>query len=71
MVSDAMNVAFANLKAKDFPFKIEWLNAAGEVVHEVTVDSPGVVPVPGLAKDHGPVSVRMTMANGDVITDQQ
>jgi hypothetical protein len=43
----ALPVAFTDFPAEAFPFTIELLNPAGQVVWAVTVDGPGAVRVPG------------------------
>lgn len=57
-----MQTAFHDLKASDFPFTIEYIDAAtGEVMDSVTVEGPGVLPVPGRDR---PTDVRITFADG-------
>lgn len=68
-MASELPTAFSDLKASDFPFKIELLNAAGEVLYESTVAEPGVLRMPGLAAEHGPITARLTFPNGHVVTE--
>lgn len=61
-----METAFHDLPQELFPFKIEFIDKAGTIVHTIHVHGPGAVHIPGLAEEFGPVSVRMTYANGEV-----
>lgn len=57
-----MQTAFHDLKADDFPFTIEYIDAAtGEVMDSVTVETPGVLRVPGRDR---PTDVRITFPDG-------
>lgn len=57
-------VAFHDLPATSFPFHIIAIGYDDEILWEETVDSPGVLEVPGF---HGAVKlVRMTFADGRV-----
>lgn len=62
--------AFRDLPADAYPFKIEFYDLAGTVVHVIEVPGPGVTEIPGLAKDHGPVGVRITLATGEVLVEE-
>ena len=57
-------VAFHDLPRSRFPFTIEFLTLAGDIVHTITVTGPGAVRIPGLAAQHGPISVRITWPDG-------
>lgn len=61
-----METAFHDLPAESFPFKIEFMDGAGTIVHTIVVRGPGAVHIPGLAEKYGPVSVRITYPNGEV-----
>lgn len=61
------NLAFHDLPQSAFPFKIEFFNATGDLVHAIEVSGPGAVEVPGLRPQHGPVAVRVTYADGSVV----
>jgi hypothetical protein len=63
-----LNTAFHDLAKECFPFVIDFIDASNHVVHTITVAEPGVIKVPGLAKDHGPCSVRVSYATGEVVT---
>jgi hypothetical protein len=56
-----------DLPAWSYPFRIEFLNAARDVVESIEVTGPGVLNVPALAEVHGPVSVRVTYGDGSVV----
>lgn len=61
-------VAFGDLPIEKFPFEIDFVAmTTGEVVHRIEVPSAGVVTVPGLADEHGPIRVRIVFADGEVI----
>jgi hypothetical protein len=62
-----LDTAFHDLSRECFPFTIEFLNRADEVVHTITVPEPGVIKVPGLAAEHGSCAVRVSYATGEVI----
>lgn len=70
MTSADNPVAFHDLPIEKFPFTMDFLNAAGEIVHSITVSGAGAVHIPGLAEEHGPVSVRVTFADGEVIDER-
>lgn len=55
-----------DLPAKDFPFTIEFVNAAGETVWKQRVEGPGVLEIPGQGTLHEKVNVRITWPQGDV-----
>lgn len=65
-----INSSFQMLPRHMFPIHMEALNRAGEVVWEETVTLPESeltsVEVPGLAKTHGPVGIRVTYGDGSV-----
>lgn len=61
-------MAFHDLPASMFPFTIEYLNAKGVVLRTETVEGPGVMEVPGLAQFYGPITIRVTHANGTQTT---
>lgn len=61
--------AVRDLPADAYPFVIEFLNQDRKVVHRIDVPGPGGVAIPGLAAEHGPISVRLTFANGEVQED--
>lgn len=63
-----LDTAFSDLDPRCFPFTIEFL-AGDLVVHQIVVESPGVIKVPGLSSQWGPVAVRVTYATGEVITE--
>ena len=62
-----MGVAIHLLPRSAFPLLIEFLAADGRVVHAMTIAGSGIVEVPALAKLFGPVSARITFADGVVI----
>lgn len=63
--------AFADLPAEAYPFTLEFFKKdTKEVVHTIEVTGPGTVDVPGLSTVHGPIGVRVTFADGEVIEDQ-
>lgn len=66
---DGKNVAFHNLPESAFPFTVEFFNAGKEVVHTIVVDGPGGFVVPGLAQEHGHCTVKITYADGMIVTD--
>lgn len=61
--------AFHDLPADKFPFIVEFISSKGMVVHRIEVASPGVVKIPGLSPLFGPVSTRVTFADGTVVTE--
>lgn len=48
-----------------YPFKIEYLSEAGELLYTVDVTGPGKLRTPG-SLGHSPIKIRFTWANGDV-----
>lgn len=62
-----MDTSLASISASDFPLVIECLDRAGEVVWSETIQEPGALYVPPLAKTYGPVSTRITFAGGGVM----
>lgn len=58
-------VGFVDLDPSRFPFRIECVAESGAVVYAVDVPGPGAVRIPGLAAEHGPISVRITWPNGE------
>lgn len=61
-------VAFSDFPPEAFPFRVEFLNASGTVVHTIECEGPGVVEVPGLADRHGTIRVRLSFPDGHVVT---
>lgn len=62
------SVAFGDLPIEKYPFEIDFVSSAtGEVVHRIEVPSTGAVRVPGLAGEYGPIRVRISFADGEVI----
>lgn len=62
---DAKPTAFHDLPPSDFPFTINFISAAtGEPLHQIVVDSPGAVTVPGRDKLGEPVGIEMTFPDG-------
>jgi hypothetical protein len=52
---------FYDVPKEAYPIDIEFVaQRTGEVVHVIHVDGPGVLHVPNLAKEHGPIDVWMT-----------
>ncbi len=62
-------VAFADVPADAFPVSIEFIDRSGKVVWSDVILGPGALPIPALAKDHGPVGVRMIFASGEVVEE--
>ena len=60
------DTAFADIKPDDFPFTIEYLDDADEVVWSQEVPGPGVVEVPSYTELGlpGEVAVRLTFPGG-------
>lgn len=63
------STAFRDLPADAYPFTVEYLNAKGVVVRTEYVEGPGMMEVPPLHNLFGPISVRITFANGDTHTE--
>ena len=60
-------VAFSDLPAAAFPFTVELLNTAREVVWSTTVTGPGAIHVPGTDElGPGPRTARITYPGGRV-----
>lgn len=60
--------AFHDLPAASFPFTVEFISErTGAVVHTITADGPGGMTVPALGREHGPVWVRMSFADGKIV----
>lgn len=61
--------AFKDLPREYFPFKVEFfLVETGKLVHVIEVEDAGAFEVPPLSTIHGgPIMVRTTYANGEVI----
>lgn len=51
--------AFVDLSADSFPFTVIARDAAGRVVWRLVVESPGMVQVPALAREFGPVEIEI------------
>jgi hypothetical protein len=66
--SDGKSVAFHYVRAEDYPFLVEFLNADGDVVHNIYVTGPGAIEVPSLKDKYGPITARTTYASGEVFT---
>jgi hypothetical protein len=61
-------IAFSSLPADAFPFTVEFISHdTGQVVHTIDVPEPGVLRVPPLRDEHGPVWARISYANGTVV----
>jgi hypothetical protein len=65
-------MSFGNLPPSIFPFRIEFISIrTDEIVHTETVDAPGVLAgvlaTPALATKRGPVWVRVTYADGEIV----
>lgn len=67
MKDDAVETAFHDIPRDKLPMTVEFRDRKGKVVHTIEVTGPGVMHVPPLAKKYGPVSVRMLMADGEVV----
>lgn len=65
--SDELPVGFRDLPAAAYPLVVEYSTTDGTVIQTVTVDGPGVLVVPALREKHGPISVRIRFADGDVV----
>jgi hypothetical protein len=68
--SPSMSYAAHDLPRECFPLTIEAIDAGGVVVWLEIVDGPGALRVPSLAKLYGPVSIRVTYANGEVMQSE-
>ena len=63
--------AYRDLPAAAFPFTVEFISQrTGKVVHAFTAAGPGVITVPALRDEHGPVDVRVTYADGFTIYEK-
>lgn len=62
--ADALGAVFRELPASAFPVVFVFVDRAQRVVWEATVNGPGVLRVPPLEQEHGPVRVRVTFADG-------
>jgi hypothetical protein len=61
-------MAFQSLPADAFPFAVEFIShGTGEVVYIIEVPEPGVIRVPPLHDEHGPIWVRVSYANGLIV----
>lgn len=50
-----------------YPMTVEFIaELTGNVVHTIQVTGPGVMKVPPLAGEHGPIGVRVTYGDGTV-----
>lgn len=56
--------SFFDLPPELFPFTVHFITQTGDTVHAITVTGPGACPVPALAEQHGPISVRIEYADG-------
>jgi len=71
-VPDGKPFAFHDLPADSFPFTAELLDTGtGETVWSATVSGPGALRIPSAAEvnEGRPVSARITLADGDVVTE--
>jgi hypothetical protein len=62
-----MRSDFHDLPADSFPFRIEFLDRDGVVVHQIEVDGPGGMHIPALSGRYGPISTRITFPDGEVV----
>lgn len=54
------SLQFVDLPESTYPFTIEYIRASdGEVIETAHVTGPGVIRIPALRKDHGPINVRL------------
>lgn len=67
IVRGMTNTAAHSLPADAFPFTVEAIDLAGEVVWSQVVSGPGALEVPPLAAQYGPVSIRIAYADGNVV----
>ena len=65
-MSSSDQTPFYDLSPEDYPILFEFLTASGDVVHTIKVDGPGIIQVPSLHQEHGPISVRTTYGDGSV-----
>lgn len=56
------------LPASVFPFTVEFISVAtGKIVHTLTISGAGIVPIPALEEEYGPIDTRVTLADGQVM----
>ena len=70
-MTDQLGVAFHELCESDYPLLLEFEAVeTGQVVERITITGPGVVRIPPLASEHGPVRLVMTTSDGAVIIQE-
>lgn len=59
-------VAFRDIPAAWYPFRVRAIDAGGCVVWEARMDGPGALVIPPLAQEHGPVGIEVEFPDGRI-----
>lgn len=63
-MSESLPAAFLDLPPEAFPFVIRFFDQGGREVYAITVTSIGVIHIPSLAAEHGPVRAQIDWPQG-------